>query len=74
MKKSTDDIQLHTEKRELVRYCFSAFHLYYVIMKHQENQDGFKFNGTHQLPVNADGVNLLNIKYHKNENRSFIRH
>jgi hypothetical protein len=35
------------------------FALEYAIKKIQENQVGLKFNGTHQLLVYADGVNLL---------------
>jgi hypothetical protein len=33
--------------------------LEYAIRKFQENQVGVKFNGTHQLLVYADDVNLL---------------
>jgi hypothetical protein len=35
----------------------------YVIRRLQVNQDGLKFNGTVQLVVNADDVNILGGSY-----------
>jgi hypothetical protein len=35
------------------------FHLGYAIRRVQITQDGLKINGTHQLLVNADDVNIL---------------
>jgi hypothetical protein len=46
-------------KEMLYRHCFSNFASEYVIRKAQENQVGLKLNGTHQLLVYADDINLL---------------
>jgi len=40
------------------------FALDYVIRKVQTNQDGLKLNGTHQLLVYADNVNILGGSVH----------
>jgi hypothetical protein len=43
------------------------FSLEYTTRKAQENQVGLKLNGTHELQVNADDVNLMgdNIRCYK---------
>jgi hypothetical protein len=38
--------------------------LEYAIRRVQVNQDGLKLNGTHQLLVYADGVNILGGRVH----------
>jgi hypothetical protein len=40
-------------------YCRLNFILIYCIKKFQANQDGFRLNGTYQILVNVDGVNVL---------------
>jgi hypothetical protein len=40
------------------------FSLEYAIRWVQVNKDGFKLNGTHQLVVCADGVNILGGSVH----------
>ena len=40
------------------------FALLYVIRRVQANQDGLKLNGTHQLVVYADDVNILGGSVH----------
>jgi len=46
------------------RYCFSTLGLEYVIRRVQVNQDGLKLNGTYQILVYADDVNILGGSVH----------
>jgi len=49
------------------------FVLEYAIRRVQVNQDGLKLNGTHQLLVYADDVNVMSRRVHtiKKKKRSF---
>jgi len=43
---------------------FFNFPLEYAIRRDQVNQDGLKLNGTHQLLIYADDVNILGRSVH----------
>ena len=48
----------------LFHHCFSTLLLEYAIRRVQVNHDGLKLNGTHQLLVYADDVNILRGSVH----------
>jgi len=53
---------------------FFNFALQYCIRRVQGNLDGLELNGTHELMVGADGVNILGGSVHTvRENRNLIR-
>jgi hypothetical protein len=59
----TDKFPIQTGlKQDALSPVLFNFGLEYTIMKVRENQVRLKLNGTHQLPVYADDVNLLGDK------------
>jgi chloramphenicol O-acetyltransferase len=61
------------KQRDALSSSLFNFAFVYAIMKVQEKQKGFKLNGTRQLPVYVDNVNIFGEKhaYCKEKYRGF---
>jgi hypothetical protein len=66
-------IQNGVKKGDVLSSLLFNFALEYVIKKAQENQVGLKYNGTYQLLVYANNVNILGDKIDiiKKKHRNF---
>ena len=51
-------------EQTLFQHCYFNFVLEYAIRRVQANQEGLKLNGTHQLLVYADDVDILGGSVH----------
>jgi hypothetical protein len=58
-------------KQDVLLPLLSNFPLEFVIRRVQVNQDGLKLNGTHQLLVCTEDINLLSKNIQKKKKKNF---